>query len=77
LTNDEISIVGAAFSRDYAMIARKRLFFAAESRSHEKLMLFDDIPPPNLSKFYMSAAAGLKSLQSDHQETVAFWRSFI
>ena len=31
-------IVGAAFSRDYAMIAIKRLFFAAGSRSHEKLM---------------------------------------
>ena len=34
----EILIVGAAFSRDYAMIAIKRLFFAAGSRSHEKLL---------------------------------------
>ena len=34
----EILIVGAASSRDYAMIAIKRLFFAAGSRSHEKLM---------------------------------------
>jgi len=34
----EILIVGAAFSRDFAMIAIKRLFFAAESRSHEELM---------------------------------------
>jgi hypothetical protein len=34
----EILIVGAAFSRDYAMIAKKRLFFAAGSRSHEKLL---------------------------------------
>jgi hypothetical protein len=31
--------VGAASSRDYAMMAKKRLFFAAGSRSHEKLML--------------------------------------
>jgi hypothetical protein len=38
MTNDEISIVGAAFSRDFAMIDRKRFFFAAGSRSHEKLM---------------------------------------
>jgi hypothetical protein len=34
----EILIVGAASSRDYAMTAIKRLFFAAGSRSHEKLM---------------------------------------
>jgi hypothetical protein len=33
-----ILIVGAAFSRDHAMIAVKRLFFAAGSRSHEELM---------------------------------------
>jgi len=33
-----ILIVGAASSRDHAMIANKRLFFAAGSRSHEKLM---------------------------------------
>jgi hypothetical protein len=33
-----IKIVGAASSRDYMMIAIKRLFFAAGSRSHEKLM---------------------------------------
>jgi hypothetical protein len=32
----EILIVGAASSRDDAMIAIKRLFFAAGSRSHEK-----------------------------------------
>ena len=31
-------LVGAASSRDYAMIAIKRLFFAAGSRSHEELM---------------------------------------
>jgi len=34
----EILIVEAASSRDYAMIAIKRLFFTAGSRSHEKLM---------------------------------------
>jgi hypothetical protein len=34
----EILIVGAASSRDDAMIAIKRHFFAAGSRSHEKLM---------------------------------------
>jgi len=34
----EILIVGAASGRDYAMIAIKRLFFAAGSRSHEELM---------------------------------------
>jgi len=34
----EILIVGAASSREDAMIAVKRLFFAAGSRSHEKLM---------------------------------------
>jgi hypothetical protein len=34
----EILIVGAAFSRDYAMIAVKRLFFAAESRSYEEFV---------------------------------------
>ena len=33
-----ILIVGAASSRDYAMTAKKRLFFAAGSRSHEKWM---------------------------------------
>jgi hypothetical protein len=39
----EILIVGAASIRDYAMIAKKRLFFAAESRSHQQLMQFDDL----------------------------------
>ena len=39
----EILIVGAASIRDYAMIAKKRLFFAAESRSHYQLMQFDDL----------------------------------
>ena len=34
----EILIVGAAFSRDYAMIVRKRLFLAAESRSYEEFV---------------------------------------
>ena len=34
----EILIVGAAFSRDFAMVAIKRLFFAAGSRSHERLI---------------------------------------
>jgi len=34
----EILIVGAAFSRDDAMIAIKRLFFATESRSHEEFL---------------------------------------
>jgi len=31
-------IVGAASSRDYALIAIKRFFFATESRFHEKFM---------------------------------------
>jgi len=57
--------VGAAFSRDYAMIAKKRLFFAAGSRSYAKLMLFDD-SSPDLSKFHMSAAAGLTPSFSDN-----------
>ena len=35
----EILIVGAAFSRDNSVMAMKRLFFAAKSRYHEKLML--------------------------------------
>jgi len=34
----EILFVGAASSRDFEMIAVKRLFFAAGSRSHVKLM---------------------------------------
>jgi len=34
----ETLVVGAASSRDSAMIAIKRIFFAAGSRSHEKLM---------------------------------------
>jgi hypothetical protein len=34
-----IFIVGAASSRDHAIMAIERLFFAAGSRSHEKLML--------------------------------------
>jgi len=38
IVNYEILIVGAASSRDHTMIAIKRLFFAAGSRSHEKLM---------------------------------------
>jgi hypothetical protein len=37
--NYAVFSVGAASSRDYAMMAKKRLFFAAGSRSHEKLML--------------------------------------
>ena len=65
MANDEISIVGAAFSRDYAMIAIKRLFFAAGSRSHEKLMLFDD-SSPDLSKFHTSVAASLTPSFSDN-----------
>jgi hypothetical protein len=36
--------VGAASSRDY-VIAIKRLFFAAGSRSHDKLKLSNDIAP--------------------------------
>jgi hypothetical protein len=39
MVNYAILIVGAASSRDHAMMANKRLFFAAGSRSHEKLML--------------------------------------
>jgi len=34
-----IVIVGAASSRDHAIMAIERLFIAAGSRSHEKLML--------------------------------------
>jgi hypothetical protein len=34
-----ILFVGAASSRDNAMMAIERLFFAAGSRSHEKLIL--------------------------------------
>ena len=58
MANDEISDVGAAFSRDYAMNAIKRFFFAAGSRSHEKMTLTLD-----LSKFHMRVAAGLKNGQ--------------
>jgi hypothetical protein len=37
-----ILIVGAASSRDHTMIAIKGLFFAAVSRSHEKLRMARD-----------------------------------
>ena len=35
-----ILVVGAASSRDHSMIAISQLFFAAESRSHEKSSYF-------------------------------------
>ena len=42
-----ISLVGAASSRDHAIMSIERLFIAAGSRSHEKLMLSkaNDINP--------------------------------
>jgi hypothetical protein len=36
----DILVVGAASSRDHAMMAIERLFFAAGSRSHEKSRYF-------------------------------------
>jgi hypothetical protein len=40
LTSYAILMVGAASSRDGSMLAKKRLFIAAESRSHAKLRYF-------------------------------------